>query len=62
MEKEKAKAVIEAVLFTMGESVEVSKLAELMDKLFSVGRLDDAKKAVKDENFRAGLFKEFKIL
>ncbi len=30
MEREKAKAVIEAVLFTMGESVEVSKLAELI--------------------------------
>ena len=45
-----------------GEKKGESKLAELMDKLFSVGRLDDAKKAVKDENFRAGLFKEFKIL
>ena len=32
MEKEKAKAVIEAVLFTMGESVEVSKLAELIEE------------------------------
>ncbi|MBR7173284.1 MAG: hypothetical protein IKD50_02510 [Clostridia bacterium] len=39
-----------------------SKLAELMDKLFSAGRVDDARKAVKDENFRAGLFKEFHIL
>ena len=32
MEKEKAKAVIEAVLFTMGESVEVSKLAEVIEE------------------------------
>lgn len=32
MERAKAKAVIEAVLFTMGESVEVSKLAELIEE------------------------------
>jgi len=32
MEREKAKAVIEAVLFTMGESVEVSKLAEVIEE------------------------------
>lgn len=31
MERTKARAVIEAVLFTMGESVEVSKLAELIE-------------------------------
>lgn len=31
MEKEKAEAVIEAVLFTMGESVEISKLAEVIE-------------------------------
>lgn len=30
MEQEKAQAVIEAVLFTMGESVEIGKLAELI--------------------------------
>jgi hypothetical protein len=33
-----------------------------MDKLLSLGRVDDARKAAKDENFRAGLFKEFHIL
>lgn len=32
MERAKAKAVIEAVLFTMGESIEVSKLAELIEE------------------------------
>lgn len=32
MERQKAKAVIEAVLFTMGESVEVSRLAELIEE------------------------------
>ena len=31
MERTKAEAVIEAVLFTMGESVEISKLAELIE-------------------------------
>ena len=30
MEREKQEAIIEAVLFTMGESVEISKLAELI--------------------------------
>ncbi len=32
MEKEKAMQVLEAVLFTMGESVELSKLAEVIDE------------------------------
>lgn len=31
VEKEKAEAVIEAVLFTMGESVEISRLAEVIE-------------------------------
>ena len=31
MEESKAKAVIEAILFTMGESVEISKLAEVIE-------------------------------
>ena len=31
MERERQEAVIEAVLFTMGESVSVHKLAELID-------------------------------
>ena len=36
MEKEKAEAVIEAVLFTMGESVGVSRLAEVIGEKVSV--------------------------
>lgn len=32
MERQKAQAVIEAVLFTMGESVEISRLAELIEE------------------------------
>ena len=32
MERNKAKAVIESILFAMGETVEISKLAELIEK------------------------------
>ena len=32
MEREKAKAVMEAVLFAMGESVEISRLAAVIEE------------------------------
>ena len=32
MERQKAKAVLEAVLFTMGESVEIDRLAEVIEE------------------------------
>ena len=32
MERKKAKAVLEAVLFTMGESVEIDRLAEVIEE------------------------------
>ena len=32
MERAKAKAVIEAILFTMGESVEIKRLAEVIEE------------------------------
>ena len=32
MERQKAMAVIEAVLFTMGESVEISRLADVIEE------------------------------
>ena len=32
MDRVKAEAVIEAILFTMGESVEISKLAEVIEE------------------------------
>lgn len=38
-----------------------NKLAALMNELFSCGRVDDAKKAAKDETYRAELFKEFRM-
>ena len=47
----------EAQGVTIGEK----KLAELMDKLFSAGRVEDAQKAVKDEAYRTNLYKEFHI-
>ena len=38
MERERQEAVIEAVLFTMGESVSLHKLAELIDETPSATR------------------------
>ena len=38
-----------------------SLLASLMQKLFSLGRDDDAKKAASDEKFRKELYKEFNL-
>ena len=45
-----------------GVAIGENKLAALMDRLFTLGRFDDAQKAVKDETYRARLFKEFQIL
>ena len=36
MERNKAKAIIESILFAMGETVEVSKLAELIEETVKV--------------------------
>ena len=46
----------------IGEKRGESRLAVLMDKLLSLGRVEDARKAAKDETIRAVLFKEFHIL
>ena len=32
MERKKAKAVLEAVLFTMGDSVDIDRLAEVIER------------------------------
>ena len=45
-----------------GEIIGVARLASLMDKLFSLGRMEDAKKAAKDETYRAELFSEFNMV
>ena len=37
------------------------QLAHLMDRLLSLGRLEDAKRAAKDKQYRDLLFKEFAI-
>ena len=41
MEREKQEAVIEAVLFTMGESVSLNKLAELIEDTPAVAKKTD---------------------
>ena len=52
MKKNQAEAVIEAVLFTMGESVEVERLAEVVgeDVKKTKGILDGMKKRYGEEN------------
>ena len=47
---------------TEGETIGAARLASLMDKLFSLGRMEDAKKAAKDETYRAKLFSEFNMV
>ena len=42
------------------EKVE-SKLGMLMDKLFSLGRLEDAQRCAKDPEYRRRLYQEFKL-
>ena len=61
MDRERQEAVIEAVLFTMGESVEISKLAELIEESKS-----KTKKIVYEMRFdevsaRYGEFGEFLV-
>ena len=45
-----------------GERRGETKLATLITKLFSLGRVDDAQKAASDEEARKGFFKEFNIV
>ena len=45
----------------IGEAKGESKVAALMDKLFSLDRFEDAQRAVKDKGYRNSLYKEFKI-
>ena len=45
-----------------GEARGESKMSALMDRLLSLGRIDDARRAARDEGFRAKLFSELKIL
>lgn len=52
MDKNKAKAAIEAILFTMGESVEISRLAAVleMDKQEVTALLKEMDKDYRKEN------------
>lgn len=44
-----------------GEEIGENRLAALIEKLFSLGRMDDARRALKDASYRADLFQEFHI-
>lgn len=52
MERVRAEAVIEAILFTMGESVEVSKLAEVIEENVRTTKkvLEEMQKKYEEEN------------
>ena len=39
-----------------------NKMADLMQKLFALGRVDDAMKAASDKTFRDQMFQEFEIM
>ena len=56
MERSKAEAVIEAILFTMGDSVEISRLAEVIEE-----DVKTTKSILKDMAARSSAaFKQFK--
>ena len=42
MERSKAEAVIEAILFTMGDSVEISRLAEVIEEAAPAPKIGDS--------------------
>lgn len=52
MEREKAKAVLEAVLFTLGDSVEISRLAEVIEESKKVTKelLEEMKQSYQAED------------
>lgn len=45
-----------------GIAIGENKMADLMQKLFSQGRVEDAQKAASDQAYRNSLFKEFNIM
>lgn len=45
-----------------GVKIGEKRLADLMSKLFELGRSDDAERAVKDQTYRDSLYEEFKIV
>ncbi len=55
MEREKAKAVMEAVLFAMGESVEISRLAEVIEEDLRTTKKMLAEMAQEYENSSRGI-------
>ena len=59
LETERAEGRVEGR--TEGNAEGENRVVSLMDKLFTLGRLEDAKKATKDKAFREELFSEFKM-
>ena len=55
MERQKAEAVIEAILFTMGESVSIAKLAEVIEENVKTTKTILADMAVKYESSERGI-------
>ena len=57
MERSKAEAVIEAILFTMGDSVEISRLAEVIEEDVKTTKsiLKDMAARYEEENRGMGL-------
>ena len=55
MEREKAKAVMEAVLFAMGESVEISRLADVIEEDLRTTKKILAEMAEEYENGSRGI-------
>ena len=58
---EYGEAIGEARGEARGEVKGEDKFGALIEKLFSLGRVDDVQRAATDKAFRAGLFKEFQI-
>jgi len=54
MERSKAEAVIEAILFTMGDSVEISRLAEVIEEDVKTTKSILKDMAVADADAEAG--------
>ena len=63
MERSKAEAVIEAILFTMGDSVEISRLAEVIEEDVKTTKsiLKDMAARYEEENrYRSGTVRRFR--
>ena len=51
----------EAIREARGKEIGETRLANLLKKLYSLGRADDVQRAINDKNYRDTLMKEFAI-